>query len=181
MSRNTLPINIDPFHAARRQDRFSGLLLQIQMLRLSPLLASMAEGSDGAGRCVWVDLQFSLDPQRYTLLQGTLRTTLVLPCQRCLQSFELAVNHCLALACVTDDSQAALLPEAYEPLMVVDRKLDVRDWVETEILLQLPLVAKHEQTDCPVQLGTESTPMIMAPLQIHRPFTALEGLQQKQP
>ncbi|MDH5784370.1 MAG: YceD family protein [Chromatiales bacterium] len=97
---------------------------------------------------VVVSLEFGVDAEGIRYMKGRLQTALTLECQRCLQAMQQPVDTEFALGLVRSNDAAELLPSHYEPLLVEDDTLFLRDVIEDELLLALPLVAMHEPSQC---------------------------------
>jgi uncharacterized protein len=101
-----------------------------------------------------------------------------LECQRCLEPFEQLLNSSARLAFVASDEEAALAPEGYEAVPVVDDRVDLRALVEDELLLSLPIVAMHGGgTRCAETARHVATEMQGEPeAKTHQPFAQLQDL-----
>jgi uncharacterized protein len=97
-------------------------------------------------------------------------------CQRCLQPVLLALDVDRAFRFMaTEDEAAALDAESEDDVLVSSRQFDMRELVEDELVLALPIVPKHEK--CPVawvpaapgQTAEETVPA--------HPFAALASLK----
>jgi uncharacterized protein len=66
----------------------------------------------------------------------------VVPCQRCLQACECALDEDAALVVVNDATD--VVPGGYEPFEGVPEQLSLAALVEEQVLLALPLVPMHE-------------------------------------
>ena len=78
---------------------------------------------------------------------------LTLQCQRCLQPLRVPLNSSVRVALVDDLATADALPEgefagAIEPVLVQHGRVLLRDLVEEELLLGLPLIPRHEDFHC---------------------------------
>lgn len=100
-----------------------------------------------------------------------------LTCQRCLKAtrVDLAVDRWFRF--VRDEAQAAELDaDSEDDVLVASPRFDCREWVEDELLLELPLVPMHET--CP-----EPLPMAAAqeapPEPKKNPFAALAALKRE--
>jgi uncharacterized protein len=91
---------------------------------------------------------------RYPAAAGSLSATLSLRCERCLAplSWPLAVE--VALAFVPDD-RAEDWPKGYDPSVAPSGHTSLAALVEDELLLALPIVARHDDPDC---VGTAARP-----------------------
>jgi uncharacterized protein len=97
-------------------------------------------------------------------------------CQRCLQpvALDLAVDR--AFRFVADEETAAVLDaESEEDMLVLSRAFDLRELLEDELLLDLPLVPRHDT--CPQPLPREAAEPASAP-DAH-PFAALAALKRQ--
>jgi uncharacterized protein len=94
---------------------------------------------------VAVSLEFGIDAEGIRYMKGRLQTTLTLQCQRCLQAMQQPVDTEFALGLVRSIEAAERLPSHYEPLLVESDALFLRDVIEDELLLSLPLVAMHDE------------------------------------
>ncbi len=137
-----LPVHVSPLQLAGKGELLSGELELAGMRRLAPSLHS----TEGA---VAVSLEFGTDPERIPYLRGQLRGKLILTCQRCVQAMDFPVAAEMALGLVTSPASADTLPEHYEPLLVGAEPMALSDIIEDELILCLPLVPKHPESQCP--------------------------------
>jgi uncharacterized protein len=96
----------------------------------------------GGENQVWMHLQADAD--------------VVLQCQRCLRPLDEAVQVDRHFRFVTDeDAAAALDDEIEDEVLVLSKSLNLRDLVEDEMLLALPLVPRHDVCPeaIPMQFG----------------------------
>lgn len=145
MTEKFIPEHIDPFRYAEQGLGLSGTLNVADMQRLLPSVIPHAD-------VVTVDLQFGIDEQGVTFLKGILKTTLRLQCQRCMEPFVYEIISDFALGIVDTLDEAKALPEHYEPALAQEGMLALRDLIEDEIILNLPLIPKHSPEECKVTL-----------------------------
>jgi uncharacterized protein len=114
------------------------------------------------------------EPEIWLHLSGSARVTL--QCQRCLQAVQqdLAVDRRFRF--VRSEEEAERLDETSEDdVLVLAPRLDLQDLLEDELILALPIVARHEG-DCPDPL-----PMPVDDLEDEEPapnpFAALAALR----
>lgn len=74
--------------------------------------------------------------------------TLTLQCQRCMQPLAWPVQSSVQVALVDDLAGANAVPPDVEPVIVQQGRVLLRDLVEEELLLGLPLIARHEDFHC---------------------------------
>jgi uncharacterized protein len=130
-----LPEYIDPLHLADKRGELKGQIPVSSLDRLADLLFN----DTGA---VTVDLFFGREG-RLAKIEGHMEAVLELECQNCLQAVQWTVKHTVKLGIVTSVDQADRLPEDYEPLIVVEGKMPLKNIVEDELLLILPAFPKH--------------------------------------
>ncbi|MCC6441215.1 MAG: DUF177 domain-containing protein [Rhodanobacteraceae bacterium] len=131
---NALPDFVDPWRMAQARRGFAGSIALKQLPRLAGMLAS----TDGE---LNYRVDFGRDESGVTCLDVHADADLVLTCQRTLQAFVLPVSIDQRLGLIRDEAQESALPEGYEPLLVADGKASIRDVIEDEMILALPLVA----------------------------------------
>lgn len=169
MSDKIIPEHIDPFRFAEQKISLEGSLSVSEMQRLSTNLKSNKAN-------VFVKLNFGIDEQGLTFITGELQTNLVLECQRCLETFMYPVASQFRLGIVRTLDEANALPKHYEPAIAQENNLALRDLIEDEIILNLPIIPRHEPQDCNVKL-----PLADAGWQNgkddNNPFQVLEALK----
>lgn len=131
-----LPEIIDPVVFAERRIELKGALKVNTLSRLEGLLL------DTSGQ-VEVELFFNKQG-RHGFIDGLASTTLIMQCQNCLDAVEVPVQSIIKLGIVTALEQADRLPEGYEPLLIDEEKMLLKEIVEDELLLALPAFPKHE-------------------------------------
>lgn len=92
---------------------------------------------------VAVRLVFSLLDGK-PVVHGVIRGSVELLCQRCLQHMQHGIEESFDLMLVDDEVQLDLAPESYEAWLTNAGRLDVAALVEEQLLLAMPLIAKHE-------------------------------------
>lgn len=102
------------------------------------------------------------------------RVPLALCCQRCLGPVGETVVIDKALRFVADEAQAAALDaELEDDVLALERTLDLRELVEDELLLALPLVPRHAECPAPLPLPADEPEADEAP----NPFAVLARLK----
>lgn len=101
-----------------------------------------------------------------------------LTCQRCLQPYELPLALDRRLRFVRGEAQAeALDAETEDDVLALSRSLDLRELVEDELLLALPIVPRHEVCPQPLPMAVEADPLPEGEVERPNPFAALQGLK----
>jgi uncharacterized protein len=97
-------------------------------------------------------------------------------CQRCLQPVLLVLDVDRAFCFAPNEDEAAALDaDSEDDVLVLSRQFDLRELVEDELLLSLPIVPKHEQCPAPLESAAPSQAG-QAPTPEH-PFAALASLR----
>lgn len=168
---STLPERVDPWYLCGNNRSFEGRISLDAFTRLRPLLAS----TDGEAAFT---LRFAKDSENRPVVKGTVDAQLWLCCQRCLQTFPLAISESLCLGLVVGSDEAASLPSALDPLRVVDGKLDLADIIEDELILAIPIIPRHAEAECPIDLTGLELPEEVEPTR-ENPFSVLENLKHR--
>ena len=101
--------------------------------------------------------------------------SLMLQCQRCLGPVAADLHAARSFLFVHGENTAAELDaESEDDVLAVTRALDLRTLVEDELLLEIPLVPRHEQ--CPDPLRTTAEPDADE-VQKPNPFAVLASLK----
>jgi uncharacterized protein len=100
-------------------------------------------------------LRFGLFDGR-TTVDVAIEGMVALPCQRCLRTYECAVDESAQLMVVRDGDEE--VPGGYEPIVGTPEHLSLVAVIEEQVLLALPLVPMHEPgTPGCVPAGAEAT------------------------
>src|SRR5438552_479114 len=128
-----IPEHVDPYRLADQ-----GISLDQNKVKISDLarLKALALPDDTQ---ILVNLTFGVDEQGITFLRGNVATTLKLQCQRCMEPFNYEIISDFALGIVSTIDESNDLPEQYEPALVNEGMLPLRELIEDEILLNLPI------------------------------------------
>ncbi len=137
MSRE-FPDWLDPWKAAQGRRQFAGTLALKQLSRLHALLHS----TDGMAA---FSVRFFSDRENRPWIDIEVNAELTLLCQRSLQPYAESVRRRSRLAVIEQAAEQALLSEDAEPVLVDKGRLAIRDLVEDELLLGLPLVPKNPE------------------------------------
>jgi len=143
-----LPDVIDPLLLAERRSVLSGAIKIAALERLSDLVAE----SDGF---VEVEVVFAKENKR-PVVSGSIKATLALVCQSCLQSLPWPLEITFKLGVVSSLLEADRLEIDCEPLLFDGEKVSLIAIIEDEILLALPDYPKHGY-DCIKRHGSENS------------------------
>ena len=159
---------IDAFEFCRLKERRSG---QFEISNLPRLAAELAEES---GSLQWA-LEGGTDKLEHPRLMLSIKGSVKLACQRCLLSFDFAINSDSILVLAADDVSADEIEEQLDDetidVIVGSRAFDIKTLVEDEALLALPLAPKHEVCPNPALLDKAQR------VKEDSPFAVLKGLK----
>jgi len=128
------------------------------------------------------------DSGTYPALEGEVRATVWLVCQRCLTEFEATIDSPVRVALVATDAAAARVPDEYDAVTAPFGRIQLEELVEDELLLALPLVPMHATlAECALQTAgqvereaetsrVEATAAAEAKSPVQRPFGDLRNL-----
>ncbi|EKD55288.1 MAG: hypothetical protein ACD_60C00017G0005 [uncultured bacterium] len=172
MSKDHLPLKVDPYRFADNGIRLDGVLWVKEMQRFSASL------SDDSGE-VSVQMAFEIDEQGIRYLKGHLAALVMLQCQRCLDPFKHEIISNFLLGIVHTTEEAEELPNRYDPLIVVDDTLILRDMIEEELIISLPIVAMHHTKDCNAEKLRDLDAHRNSVIERENPFKVIELLRKK--
>jgi len=104
---------------------------------------------------------------------------LALACQRCFGALAWPVRTAGRVALVAGGAEAERVPAELETVLAPDHRLSLRDLVEEELLLALPLVALHPEGECAQALGAPAPEQPAPAEERHRPFAGLSELMKR--
>lgn len=148
-------------------------------LQLSDLPRTREVVVSDPGWPVHVSLGLDEDAQRRVMLTGRVQTTLMLPCQRCLQPTEKLMDVEVAGIVVASDEAAASVPREWEPILSASDRLDVPALIDDELLLALPMTVQCDRPECRAAYDRkDETPEDPTPARDKpNPFAALASLK----
>jgi uncharacterized protein len=108
--------------------------------------------------------------------------TVAATCQRCLQPVEIPLVVDRSFRFVNDEATAALLDEeAEEEVLAIDPQFDLAALIEDELLMEMPLVPRHEVCPTEVKLEAVDEDFDAALAEKPKPFAALAKLKGGKP
>ena len=135
-----LPKMINPLALAKAGEQISGSCNLSQMQRVEELVGDGIEGQ------ITFLFEFFHD-QQYQLfcIKGKIEARMNLTCQRCLEPMPLVVDSVISMAIITDDNRVGQLPKQYEPYLNKGKSVSLRELLEDELLLAMPMAPMHEE------------------------------------
>jgi uncharacterized protein len=134
-------MKIDAFELARNAERIAGEIALADMPRLS---ASLLE-TRGSLRYM-VQGRVDADGPGADLALGA---TLRLSCQRCNAPLDYTLDRTTRFRFVRSETELEAQPlddDEADPI-IASKAMDLRDWIEDEAILSLPLVPRHERCE----------------------------------
>ena len=165
-----LPDRLDLMATADAGRVLQGRISLARLKRVLPALMSTAGE-------LQVDLELGKDTDGTHYLAGSLQGDVTLKCQRCLGSMILPLDVKLRLGLIRDKDTMNDLPGWYEPLIVSAEPADIADILSDEVLLALPIVPLHGESDKCQELVKDYQPP--AGDERENPFAVLAELKQK--
>lgn len=180
------PLKLDLEIFARENAELKGTWPAAALLRLAQ------EAAPEAPAAAWPEVNWQANGELRTLrgsesqtwLHVQTQATVALTCQRCLQPVRAAINLQRDFRFVGDEQLAAQIDaDSEEDVLAMPRHLNLRDLIEDELLLALPLVPRHKTCPQPLPLPEQdidtSEPVNTETRK--NPFAALAALKQKKP
>lgn len=110
-------------------------------------------------------------------LHLALQTELPMVCQRCLGPVEVPINIDRAFRFVANEEAAlAQDDDADEDLLVISREFNLAELIEDELVMDVPLIPRHEVCPTPVKLDVADADFDAAATDKPNPFAALSTL-----
>ncbi|MFV8833809.1 YceD family protein [Aquisalimonas sp.] len=174
MTGNSVPSKVDLVLFSKQGRQIRASMPVADMPRLTGLLA------DASGTAE-LDLQFGLDSGRRAVVHGSIRATVMVTCQRCLEPMALALEPQINVAMVGREDEADSLPEELDPLLCPSGEVVVGEFVQDELILALPVIPRHENdVSCVPLTGDSPGGDGVAPEEVKdNPFAVLSTLRER--
>jgi uncharacterized protein len=175
MQKVKMPVTLDPVKAAQKRSQYEGIYAANTLTRLNESLLSSQEQ-------VTVQIECFIDPQSLAVLQGSASCEVSVSCERCGQAMDVSLDCNFAYTPVKSGDEAALetIPECYD---VIERdehgEINLRQLVEDELILTLPLFPMHDEAVCAVDTAAMSFGDIGPETEKPNPFAILQELKKK--
>lgn len=170
MSVSFLPKTFDPRRLAETRTTLEG---EIQATGFERLASENASAD-----VVKLTMDFFIDAAGRTIIRGGLSTTLTLQCQRCLDNFHHALQAEFYVAAVKNEAAAKKLPDDLDVIVTEGEPVALSRFIEEEILLNVPLIPKHEGDSCETIVQEVPEEFQVSP-EKKNPFQVLEKLLEK--
>lgn len=144
MKLTKIPQRISPDRLADQQVCYTETLKLSQFKQLITLLLKQDDNTP-----IDVQMQFDRDQNNRIIIHLQVKTALLLTCQSSLKNYTESFEINTLLTPITHDSEAELLPDNYDPILLEDRQLDLFNMIEEELILALPMIPKKSNhSDC---------------------------------
>lgn len=148
-----------------------------QPVREHPRLMAETQGRGAAAPVNWSatgELRTPGHVHPEIWLHLSAQAVLSLTCQRCLMPVEVPVAVRRSFRFVADEEMAAAQDEeAEEDVLAISRSLDLVELVEDELLMEMPLVPRHETCADPVIMEVADAQFDSAAARRENPFAIL--------
>jgi uncharacterized protein len=161
-----LPDSVDFLKQVERSACFEGAWPVSEFSRLAEVIYS-DQGE------VTARLKFSTRAGT-SCLDGHVQAELELRCERCLEPVKQHIESGFRFGLITSEDEADSLPKEFEPLLAPDYELSLLELVEDEILLSLPIVARHDEECSEILQKHKDDDRVQT--DTYRPFAALKDL-----
>lgn len=162
-----LPKQIDPIRLIQQSVVLKGEIDFKDM----PRLQSSLNDKQGKATFEW---QFFQDDDKRPLIQGNIKATVGLICQRCLKPVAWVINQNVGLMIITQQHTEDDLPDGYEALELEHNPIQLISLVEDELILALPIIATHDVCPDNQYQQAESWDEFRDE---HNPFSVLKNLK----
>ncbi len=136
-SNNSIPRFIEPRKFSSMDVRLCGTIPESELKRLMST-ASLVKS-------VYADLHFYIDEEGRSVAAGCVKAEVAVQCQRCLDLVTKELDSKVLWAMVWDDADEKALPVRYDPWVVGAEQVDLYSMIEEELLLEIPVVAYHDE------------------------------------
>lgn len=160
-----LPVEIDPFRLAGQGARLQGTLPLAAMTRLMDSVLGPENGQ------VVVDLRFDTSENGVPSVTGQLQTIVQMRCQRCLEPMDVKLDVAPAMQLRSADEPAS--QKEQQETLLVQGPLRLRELVEDELLLALPMLPRHGMEQCSAAQYVAHSDASESAAQANHPFAQL--------
>lgn len=137
-----LPHIVSPIRLAKKRERLVGY---INLDRFGRLNKIWPQPEDAVAN---IDLSFCFDEANKCCIVGDFKAIVNFYCQRCLAGMSELIHSEFTLTPISDSGMEKLNMIENEPIVLVDKKLNISKMIEDEILLTIPYYPKHEDSNC---------------------------------
>ena len=177
MKQESAPTRLDLKTLAQSGGEIAG----VDMLSKYERLSQEAQGLAADSAINWSargDIRSAQTGEDQVWLHVTARVSMPLVCQRCMGPMDVALDVNPSFRFVaTEEIALAEDEDAEEDVLVFSREFNLAALIEDELLMALPLIARHEVCPTPVKLSAADAAFDEASVEKTNPFSALAKLQ----
>ena len=163
----------------------SGVLSGADLLSKYERLSEEADGRGGDGPVHWTargELVEKAGGPAGVWLHLKATASLPMVCQRCLGPVDVPLSVARSFRFVATEAQAQAEDEdAQEDVLALSRDFNLVELIEDELLMELPLVPRHEVCPTEVKLAVQDPGFEASVPEKNRPFAVLAGLRGGKP
>ncbi len=127
------------------------------LLTECPRLLDFASPDSDLNQAFNFKFEFGVDEFANRFVKGKVTGQLKLICQRCMDVQDYSINIELALAFIKKKEQEQEIAGLYDSFYIENKDpIDFYALIEDEIILSLPLIAKHEDENCLLNLDMKT-------------------------
>ena len=170
------PFRLDVVAFAKEAGALSGRwpLARFDRIAESAVPGSPVTDADEVGWSVRGEQRQLRGGDAQTWLHLEAATQVALECQRCLRPVDMPLQIARNFLFVHgEDAAAQLDADTEDDVLAITRALDLRELIEDELLLAMPIVPRHEHCPEPLVPVVDEAPAADKP----NPFAALAGLK----
>ena len=140
-----IPEKLDPVRCAEKRLEYSGTVKRQFLTRL----ADMTESLEGDAE---VSISFGKDPSGVFIMKGRASVPVSLVCERCGEPFSYSLQADFAYACSARQLKELGAEDIYDAVELDEfGDLSLYGIIEDELILALPMVPKHDISECSVK------------------------------
>lgn len=147
----TLPKHIDPWAFCKHRETLQGELNAMQTKQLQQWLAKEDT--------IEFSLEGNIDSRRQPRLSGQIDATLHLQCQRCLEPMRYPLKTNFDYVLIAHERLEEKVLDGSETLICDQEEIELSWFIEEELLLSMPMIAKHENCNLPLEDVVVQTPI----------------------
>lgn len=145
-----IPLTIDPYRAAAKKLDYQGIVAADGLERLASMVVSVADDAQ-------VNLSFYEDLSGIVVFEGTVVCPVIMECQRCGEKMRLELKTGFRYSPDIKKIEELELQDQYDSADLNNLgEIDLYAIIEDELILSLPLIAKHSDEECPASDLIES-------------------------
>lgn len=160
--------SINPLRLAKSRERIEGSLQIDSFDRLQDVLL------ENEGELKY-SLSFDFDESGTCVIECIIDARLIFECQRCFKPVAINIHTSSLLGVANDKNEFEALAKEYEPLQLDEESISIKELIEDELLLAIPIAPLHAEDECSAKAVLDQINADAKP----QPFAALAALKKK--